>query len=318
MRFKNRNQIYSKFQKNVDLGFFKRIFFLTSLLYFFILFFKNFSQISFSINFELNRYDFFLSFVVCILSIYLNAFAWKNIVRWFGIENIKNNLVSFYVLTNILKYIPGGIWHFVERFNFVKNYGNTQVAFYSTLIEPYLMLCSSFLLASIGVIYSPFFLLLIIPILFLNRKLLYLALIGLGFLKGKASEAMKLPNPNLNFVKSINLISFFPIRAFLYEIGFVITKFIGFLICFNLVNSDKNIDIIFLFVAFCFSWTIGLIVPTAPSGVGVFEACFLFLMGRYFPQNLIILSLIYFRLVSTTSDLFLSFPFLLKSIMKRI
>ena len=252
MRFKNWNQSFSKFQKIVDLGFFKRIFFLISLFYFFILFLKNFSKISFSINFESNRYDIFLAFVFCIISIYLNAFAWKNIVRWFGIENIRNHSVSFYVKTNILKYIPGGIWHFFERFNFIKDYSNTQAAFYSILIEPYMMMCSAFLLASIGVIYSPFFLLLIIPLLFLNRKLIYLALIGLERLKGKASEAFKLTNSKYNFVKNINLVSFFPIRAFLYEIGFVITKFIAFFMCFNVVNADKNIGIIFYLLLFVF------------------------------------------------------------------
>ena len=317
MRFKNWNQSYSKFKKIVDLGFYKKIFFFVSLLYFFIIFFKNFGKISFSINFESNRYDIFLAFVFCIISIYLNAFAWKNIVRWFGIENTINHSVSFYVKTNILKYVPGGIWHFFERFNFIKNYGNTQAAFYSTLIEPYLMMCSAFFLASIGVIYSPIFLLLIIPLLFLNSKLLYLALIGLERLKGKASEALKLSNSKYNFVKNINLVSFFPSKAFLYEIGFVLTKFIAFFICFNLVNADKNIEIIYLFVAFCFSWTIGLIVPTAPSGIGVFEASFLFLIGRNVPQNLIIVSLIYFRLLSTAADLFLSFPFIIRRALKK-
>ena len=318
MRFKNWDLNYTNCRKNFDFGFFKRILFLTSLLYFFIVFFKNFSQISFSINFELHRYDILLSFSFCILSIYLNAFAWKNIIRWFGIENVKNNLVSFYVLTNILKYIPGGFWHFVERFNLVKENGNNQVAFYSTLLDPYLMMCSSFLLASIGVIYSPIYLFLSIPFFLLNKKFIYFTLKGLEIIKGKALAAIKLSTSNYNFVKSVNLISFFPLRSFLYEIGFVITKFIGFYICFNLFNIDKNLDIIFLFVTFCLSWTIGLIVPTAPGGIGVFEACFLFLIGNSIPQNLIIVSLIYFRMISTTADLFLSLPFLLKRLLKRI
>ena len=318
MKLKIQNRIYIKFQKNIDLSILKKIFFLSSLLYFCILFFKNFSQISFSINFESNINNIFLSFIFCILSIYLNAFAWKNIIKWFGLENIKNNFVTFYVLTNILKYIPGGIWHFVERFNFIKEYSNSNTAFYTTLIEPYLMMSASFLLASIGVIYSPFYLLLVFPLVFLNRKLIYLLLRKLASLKGKAFEALNLSNSEYNFVKNINLISFFPVRAILFEIGFVITKFIGFFICFNIVNDEKNFDIIFVFISFCFSWTIGLIVPTAPSGVGVFEACFLFLIGRNIPQNLIIVSLIYFRLISTSADFFLSLPFLLKRILKRI
>ena len=136
MIFKIRNQRYWKFLKKINFDGFKSIFFVLSLLYFWIYFFYNIDQISFDINLERNGINLFLSFLFCVLSIYLNAYAWKYIVKWLGKEFKSNNLVSFYVLTNILKYVPGGMWHFVERFNFVKKISNPQIALYSTLIEP--------------------------------------------------------------------------------------------------------------------------------------------------------------------------------------
>jgi len=318
MKLKIQNQFYVEFLKKIPFSKLKRLFFLSSLLYFCVYFFNNFGQISFDLNFAEDGNTLLLSFLFCILSIYLNAFAWKYIVLWFGKIKIKNNLISFYVLTNILKYVPGGIWHFFERFNFIKNISNPHLAFYSTLIEPFFMLCASFLMASIGIIFSPFYLLLVIPILFLNRKLIYLVLRRLESLKGKAADALKLKNTNYQLEERIQLSSFFPVKAFLFEIGFIFSKFIGFLICFNTVNSDNKTDILFLFVIFCLSWSIGLIVPTAPSGVGVFETCFLILVGRNIPQNIIIVCLIYFRLISTSADLLISFPFLFKKFLKRI
>ncbi len=318
MRLKIQNQFFGEFLKKIAFSQLKRFFFLSSLLYFGVYFLNNFGQISFNLNFEEDGNSFLLSFLFCILSIYLNAFAWKNIVLWFGKIKPKNNLISFYVLTNILKYVPGGIWHFFERFNFIKNISNPQLAFYSTLIEPFFMLCASFLLSSIGIIFSPFYLLLVLPIVFLNRKLIYLVLIRLESFKGKAANAFKLKNTSYQLEQRIQLTSFFPLRAFLFEIGFLFSKFIGFLICFNIVNSGTKTDILFLFVIFCLSWSIGLIVPTAPGGVGVFEACFLFLVGRNIPHNIIIVSLIYFRLISTSADLLMSFPFLFKKLLKRI
>jgi len=120
MRFNKSNQSYLKFLKKINFGGLKSIFFISSLLYFCIYFFDNIDQISFDINLKRNGINLFLSFLFCILSIYLNAYAWKYIVRWLGKEFKSNNLVSFYVLTNILKYVPGGMWHFVERFNFIK------------------------------------------------------------------------------------------------------------------------------------------------------------------------------------------------------
>jgi hypothetical protein len=104
----------------------------------------------------------------------------------------------------------------------------------------------------------------------------------------------------------------------LFEIGFVFSKFIGFYICLNAFYTSSNLNIIFLLVIFSLSWSLGLIVPAAPGGVGVFEASLLFFVGRNIPQNAILITLFYFRIISTSADLFLSFPFLIRKLLKRI
>jgi len=306
-----------KFLKKINFGGLKNIFFFSSLLYFCIYFFYNIDQISFDINFEKNGINLFISFIFCVLSIYLNAYAWKYIVKWFGEEFNNNNPVSFYVLTNVLKYVPGGIWHFVERFNFIKRISNPQIALYSTLIEPYFMLSGSFLLASLGVIFSPLYFFLILPLVFLNRKLIYLVLKRLGSLKGKVFEVLRLANSKDRFGR-INIISFFPLRALFLEIGFVLSKFIGFYICLNTFYTTNNLNIIYLLVVFSLSWSLGLVIPTAPGGLGVFEAFLLFFVGRNIPQNIILVSLIYFRIISTSADLLLSLPFLIRKLFQKI
>jgi len=317
MRFNFSNQLYLKFLKKINFGCLKSIFFITSLSYFCIYFFNNIDQISFDVNLERNGINLFLSFLFCILSIYLNAYAWKYIVKWFGKEFKSNNIVSFYVLTNILKYVPGGIWHFVERFNFIKKISNADIALYSSLIEPYFMLSGSFLLASLGVIFSPLYFFLILPLVFLNRKLIYLVLKRLGSLKGKVFEVLRLANSKDRFGR-INIISFFPLRALFLEIGFVLSKFIGFYICLNTFYTTNNLNIIYLLVIFSLSWSIGLVVPAAPGGVGVFEACLLLFVGKSIPENIILISLVYFRVISTSADLLLSLPFLIRKVSKRI
>ena len=314
MRFNTSNQPYFKFLKKINFGGLKSIFFISSLFYFCIYFFYNIDQISFDINLKKNGIDLSLSFLFCVLSIYLNAYAWKFIVKWFDREFKANNLVTFYVLTNILKYVPGGIWHFIERFNFIKKISNPQIAVYSTLIEPYFMLSGSFLLASLGVIFSPLYFFLILPFVFLNRKLIYFVLKRLGSFKGKVFKVLGVTNSKDQFEKRIKITSFFPTKALLLETGFVLTKFIGFYICLNIFYTSNTLNIIFLLVIFSLSWCIGLVVPTAPGGVGVFEACLLFFVGKNIPQNTILVSLIYFRIISTSADLFLGFPFLIRKL----
>ena len=318
MRFNISNQRYLKFLKKINFGGLKSIFFISSLSYFCIYFFDNIDQISFDINLERNGINLSLSFLFCVLSIYLNAYAWKYIVKWLGKEFKSNNLVSFYVLTNILKYVPGGMWHFVERFNFIKKISNPQIALYSTLIEPYFMLTGSFLLASMGLIFSPFYFFLIFPLIFLNRKFIFLIFKILGSLKGKVFEVLRLPNSKGQFEERINIVSFFPSRAFFLEIGFVLSKFIGFYICLNTFYTSNTLNIIFLLVIFSLSWSIGLVVPAAPGGVGVFEACLLLFVGKSIPENIILISLVYFRVISTSADLLLSLPFLIRKVSKRI
>ncbi len=309
---------FIKLLKNINFANLKNLFFLLSLAYFCFYFFKNFDQISFDIDFARYAKYIFLAFLFCILSIFFNALAWKNIIIWFGKTKYKNNLVSFYVLTNVLKYVPGGIWHFLERYNFLKDSSNPQLAFYSTLIEPYFMLCSSFLLASVGIMFSPFYFLLLIPLIFLNRRLIYLILRRLEMLKSKTIKALKIKNAEYKFNERVNIISFFPSKAFLLETLFVLSKFIGFIICLYIVNFDDQYNIFYLLVIFCLSWSIGLVVPTAPGGVGVFEACFLFFVGKNIPQNIIFVSLIYFRLISTSADLLLGLPFLFRKLVSKI
>jgi len=318
MRFNTGNQPYLKSLKKINFGYLKNIFFIISVSYFCIYFFNNIDQISFDINLEKNGINLFLSFLFCVLSVYINSYAWKYLVKWFGKEFKSYNLVSIYVLNNIIKYVPGWILHFVERFNFIKKISNTQIALHSTLIEPYFMLSGSFILASLGVIFSPLYLFLILPLVFLNRKLVYLVLKRLASLKGKIFEVLRLPNSKGQFEERINIVSFFPFRALFLEIGFVLSKFIGFYICLNTFYTSNTLNIIFLLVIFSLSWSIGLVVPAAPGGVGVFEACLLLFVGKSIPENIILISLVYFRVISTSADLLLSLPFLIRKLYKRI
>ena len=169
-----------------------------------------------------------------------------------------------------------------------------------------------------GLIFSPFYIFLILPLIFLNRKFIFLILKILGSLKGKVFEVLRLPNLKDQIQEKINIVSFFPFRALFLEIAFVLSKFIGFYICLNTFYISDNLNIIFLLVIFSLSWSIGLVVPAAPGGVGVFEACLLLFVGKSIPENIILISLVNFRVISTSADLLLSLPFLIRKVSKRI
>ena len=94
-----------------------------------------------------------------------------------------------------------------------------------------------------GLIFSPLYFFLIFPLLFLNRKFIFLILKILGSLKGKVFEVLRLPNSKGQFEERINIISFFPSRALFLEIGFVLSKFIGFYICLNTFYTINSLNL---------------------------------------------------------------------------
>ena len=306
-----------KYFLKINIKTFKNIFFLISIFYFTYYLIFNRKDISFEIKEEIYYFYIFVSLIFCIFSIYFNGLAWKNIINWFGKSLRKNNLISFYILTNSLKYVPGGVWHFVERFTFLKDKADEELAFCVNLIEPYFMLTSSLLLTSLGVIYNPLFLLFIFPSIFLHRNLIYLIIIKIQSLKNKSIGIFKLNYTKNQFEKKIRIKSSFPLQILSIEILFIIFKFFGFLFCFYIFNNVSNVDYLFIFIIFCLSWSLGLIIPAAPGGIGVFEGCFLFLIGENYSQSSLIMSLIIFRFISSSADLLLSAPLFMKQIIRR-
>ncbi|RMF21045.1 MAG: UPF0104 family protein, partial [Cyanobacteria bacterium J083] len=58
-----------------------------------------------------------------------------------------------------------------------------------------------------------------------------------------------------------------------------------------------------LLSAFSFAWLLGLIVPGAPGGVGVFEATIIALLNpQFFPPAIVLSSVVIFRLISILAE----------------
>ncbi len=310
-----KNKIRINLPSRINLNNLKIIFFLASISYFICISIINFENID--LQLEIRNSRIFLSFGFCLLSILFNGLAWKYIVEWLGLKSNFKDLTSFYILTNSLKYIPGGIWHFIERFNFLRLRTNKNLAITAILIEPYLMIASALLIGSIGLIYNFQLILLIIPAFLLNKNTIFSLVVIFARIKNKSIKFLKLTKSKNEFDSHIDIKNFFPLKSFILEVLFIIFKFCGFISCLDIVSFEDYINLINIFVVFCLSWSIGLVIPAAPGGIGIFEACFLFLLGNNLPQYMIIEGLIYFRFICIFSDLFLSSPLLLKKLIEK-
>ena len=188
----------------------------------------------------------------------------------------------------------------------------------SILLEPILMLVAGF-------IFIPFRSHNIsIYILCWSSTLLFLPAFRKFLIKKLKAMKAKVFNNNDN-IKDINLVRnsqniskriFYPYKPLFVEIIFVLFRFLGFLCCINAFSIGSLISQGELISSFSLAWIIGLIVPAAPGGLGVFESVILFGLSSHLPEAPLLASLLCYRLVSTVSDILASLIYPVKNLFK--
>ena len=245
--------------------------------------------------------------ILTTISIIINGYAWKLLVNNICINYNSNSIdiLKLFLATNIYKYLPGGIWHFVSRYNTLRFKFPHEKSVQSILLEPLLMLVSGLVYIPLGG--SNIFLIILCwssPLIFLPEFRKYII---------KKLKAMKANIFNVNSkLQEINLEqktynifnkSTYPYKPLFVEIFFILLRFLGFLCCLNAFSIGALIPMGLLISSFSMAWIVGLVVPAAPGGLGVFESVVLFSIGSQLPEAPLLASLLCYRIVSTISDI---------------
>ena len=248
------------------------------------------------------------------LSIIINAYAWKLLINNIGCNSKNLNIVKLFLATNIYKYLPGGIWHFVSRYNALRLKFTTEKSIEAIVLEPLLMLVAGFVFIPFGDLNIFVFILcwssalVFLPAFrqFLIEKLRMMK--GTIFTNNEHLKDSDLISNNKNISKQM----FYPFKPLFVEIIFVLLRFLGFSCCINAFSIGSLTSQFQLISSFSLAWTIGLIVPAAPGGLGVFESVMIFSLGLYLPEVPLLASLLCYRLVSTISDILASLIYPIK------
>ncbi len=252
------------------------------------------------------------------LSIIINAYAWKLLINNIGCSINNLNIVKLFLATNIYKYLPGGIWHFVSRYNALRLELSNEKSIESILLEPILMLVSGFIFIPFrGFNISMY-------ILCWSSTLVFLPVFRKFLIKElKVMKSKVFTNNNIirdreleQNSQNISIRMFYPYKPLFVEIIFLLFRFLGFLCCINAFSIGSLISKGILISSFSLAWVIGLIVPAAPGGLGVFESVILFNLGSYLPEAPLLASLLCYRLVSTISDVFAALIYPVKKLFK--
>ncbi len=237
-------------------------------------------------------------------SLVVNGIAWKMVLKWLGYECKNINLISLFLSTNLLKYLPGGVWHLVERIRVLKFYIGGVKAFSSVFVEPLLMAASALVLVPLGGWQSGLGFVCLIPAICFKRRfreplLARVELLQAGKLKKIFSAAsLKKSSHDIGLGRK-----HYPYKAFVLEIGFVFLRFGGFWCSLQAFSGDFGFTFLQWLSFFSMAWTIGLVVPGAPGGIGIFESVLLLRIGDSLPEAEFIAALLCYRLISTVADI---------------
>ena len=249
---------------------------------------------------------------VTLLAHILAGWVWTWILRDLNQKIRTSDFIQIYLQTNIAKYIPGNIWHYYGRIRAAKDARiSTSTATLSVLLEPSLMAAAALIVVLLGSQLTATNIPIILRIGQILGLVIVLIIIHPWFLNPVVGYLQRLKikknRYTSNLSSSITSVRRYPSIPLLGEIGFILLRSAGFILTIYALAPLNISQIPSLIGAFSFAWLIGLVVPGAPGGLGVFEAIAIFtlknsLFTASLPDDLIITTTLIYRLISILSE----------------
>ncbi len=239
-----------------------------------------------------------LAFFVCIVVVYLFGVVWLSILQALSVERLQPFvLLQVYVKTNIGKYLPGNLMHFVARNIVVHKQGlsHQKIAF-SSFLE---------MLFIIVVLFIYFIFLKRQDLLLLLEKtplfktsflvLVPLLLLFISFFVYRKRKYLKGKIREISFTRlSLAFLSSFLI----YTVAF---SLLGLSMAFLIAafgNIDLSIyDYLHIFLMYALAWLAGVIVIGAPGGIGIRESFLLVFLSPLYGEDVVLISSLLHRFV---------------------
>lgn len=236
-----------------------------------------------------------LILILALTSYLIMSLAWQ--------IQLKNNYPNFKVLkafkilavSQIAKYIPGNVGHYVGRYYLSIKYLKKADVIYSLMVENIMFVLASSLIGAIYLLYAPIS-------KWIDSKELYIAIIILilslpifYWLNKKIKS--KIVTLRTDYLLAAKLLMIF---VFMSILGGVSIYAI-----FYILTPNEILSFWLLTSAFSLSFLLGFIIPGAPGGIGIREYVFTLLLTPFIGQIIALQAIVLFRLISIISDLIL-------------
>jgi uncharacterized membrane protein YbhN (UPF0104 family) len=237
--------------------------------------------------------------------------AWGWILAYLNYPQPHFWSMGVYLRTNIAKYLPGNIWHFVSR---VRDSQAQEIplgiSVLSVVLEAFLMMAAASILALGSSL--PWFLRgsgIVIVLSLLHPYCLSPILQRLERSKRQqlqenlAVRSATDGNPPGNPFDSLSAPPLhYPWQPLGGELLFVLLRSIGFLtivLALHPLAWDRWGSLI---SGFSVAWVLGLVIPGAPGGLGVFEATAILLLEGFLPASVVLATVTIYRVMSTLAE----------------
>lgn len=217
------------------------------------------------------------------LNLILLVLGWRQIILAEGGELSLQASLSVFGKSQIAKYLPGNIFHLAGRQWLGAQHGLSQTLLLkSSLWEIALIAIAAVLigltsLANLFTTFSAMILLMLIMIIAVAYVLTEFFKIGY-------------------------------VKAFYAYLIFHIIAGLLFALVLNLVDGNvfnQPASLAICISAYVLAWLVGFVTPGVPGGVGVREMVIILLLGHGYPEQVLLITLVASRIVTTLGDLLL-------------
>lgn len=237
---------------------------------------------------------------VTLLAHIWSGWVWYRVMQWLHISVDGTWAIIVYLKTNLAKYLPGNVWHFLGRVQALRSQNiPLSLAVTGVVLEPLLMAAAALALVVISQPSALLQLVILIGVLMsvhpwiLNPILQRLSATKLQHIQQSSQRSLQSNPP---------VIRRYPVTLLLGEIGFVAMRGVGFLLVLAALQTVSQQDWWFVIGNFSLAWLLGLVIPGAPGGLGVFEATALALLTPQVPAATVLGAVAVYRLISTLAE----------------
>lgn len=242
-------------------------------------------------------------FLIFSILLSLQSLPWVKIVRRIcGIKLpfLDGNIV--YCKSSLYKYIPGNVFQYIGRGSIVYQFKgiNYSSVISSIIIETMCVVISSIIVSLIFCWNTVIdYLLKRINLLIVILAFIILIILLLIIFRYRIIQIIQKHKIIINSGLIIDIIfSILYFSFILFIQGIMLTVIIN-----QIDDTVLFKNMLTVIGIYSFSWLVGYLTPGASGGIGVRETLLCLVLGHYYPESIILISVVIFRILNIVSDL---------------